>query len=146
MDNDCAGELICEEGACVEPARAETRAPSAPVSQRHDAAPRRAIGFEPTDSELDDAPKPQAKRHSTAMMVTGIVLTSFAPIGLLVGTAGILGGKSELFVAGWASAAVLAGAGIPLIVIGGRRKPVSSGYALPWVAPGSAGLQLRLEL
>lgn len=150
MDNDRAGELICEEGTCVEPARPAPATPN-PVSERHREAPPRPMTFEPEASEQDDAPrdrrKLKGKRHSTGMMVTGIVLTSFAPIGLLVGTAGMMGGgRPELFLIGWGSAAVLAGVGIPLIVIGGRRKPITTGYALPWVAPQSAGLQLRFQL
>jgi hypothetical protein len=149
MDNDCAGELVCEEGACVEPARPAPATPN-PVSERFGDAPPRPMTFEAHASEEDDGPrdrrKLKGKRHSTGMMVTGIVLTSFAPIGLIVGTAGMMGGRSEFFLVGWGSAAVLAGVGIPLIVIGGRRKPITTGYALPWVAPQSAGLQLRFEL
>lgn len=80
------------------------------------------------------------------MMVTGIVLTSLSPVAFLVGTAGMMSSRPALFAGGYLTGLALAGAGIPLIVVGGRRKPVVSGYLAPWVAPRSGGLQLGLTL
>jgi hypothetical protein len=80
------------------------------------------------------------------MMVTGIVLTSLAPLALLVGTAGMVSSQPWLFAGGYLTGFALAGAGIPLMVVGGRRKPIVSGYLAPWVTPRSGGLQLGLTL
>jgi hypothetical protein len=47
------------------------------------------------------------------------------------------------------SALVLAGTGVPLIVVGARKVPAfdtSVATFTPWVAPHAAGLGLRLQL
>jgi hypothetical protein len=80
------------------------------------------------------------------MMVTGIVLTSLSPVAFLLGAAGMISSRPALFAGGYLTGFALAGAGIPLIVVGARRKPIGTGYVAPWVAPRSGGLQLGLAL
>jgi hypothetical protein len=80
------------------------------------------------------------------MMVSGIVLTSLAPIGMMVGAVGALGGRPGVFVGGFGAAAVFAGVGIPLMVIGGRREAGPTARLAPWFAPRTAGLGLELRL
>jgi hypothetical protein len=115
--------------------------------------------------EQPPAEKPKGPRHSKGMMVTGIVLTASAPIGLLIAYGGVLecsGGLDEpcnndnQVLGGLALAAALAGVGIPLWVIGGRRDPAPATPQAsigPWLtprgdslAPRAAGLTLRLSL
>jgi hypothetical protein len=104
------------------------------------------------------------------MMVGGIVMVSFVPIALLVSavanaeqTACELGsydydGSGQIYVGGVGcddydatiyggliSAAVLAGVGIPMIVIGGKKEPVTARIT-PWATARSAGVGLRLDL
>src|SRR5688500_18590909 len=119
MDNDCPGDQICENAACVAPARAAATVPT-PSNDRSRVAspaaqPAAAAVLAPTVSELDDAPRAKGPRHSAAMMVTGIVLTSLSPVALLVGTAAMISSQPKLFVSGYLTAFALAGAGIPLI-------------------------------
>lgn len=40
----------------------------------------------------------------------------------------------------------LIGAGIPMIVIGGKREPVGTARLTPWASPHGAGLGLRVDL
>jgi hypothetical protein len=40
----------------------------------------------------------------------------------------------------------LAGAGIPMIVIGGKREPLGTARLAPWASPHGAGLGLRFDL
>jgi hypothetical protein len=47
---------------------------------------------------------------------------------------------------GLLSAAVLAGVGIPLIVIGGKKEPVGTAQLAPWATPHGGGLKLRFDL
>lgn len=106
------------------------------------------------------------------MMVGGIVMVSFTPIALLVAavanaqqTSCELGNtyysSSSSFDAslysddcdeydptiygGLISAAVLAGVGIPLIVIGGKKELVTARVS-PWATARSAGVGLRIDL
>jgi len=89
------------------------------------------------------------------MFVTGIVITSLAPIGLLVTSVGMLcgltttgtgNGCGDLIIGGLVTTGIFAGVGVPLIVIGAKRDPVAVGRIAPWVAPNSAGVGLRFEL
>jgi hypothetical protein len=69
---------------------------------------------------------PRGKRYNTGMMVGGIVLAASSPIVGLV--AGLLahesGARGDAPVAvGLTTFLIMAGAGIPLAVIGGRRVP-----------------------
>lgn len=158
IDNDCPGEQICEESVCAAP---PTPAAVPQVQPRYQApavehapvatAPGANLALEAQAPEDEGEAREKRKknrgpRHSTAMMVGGIVMTSFAPIALLVGTAAIMTGNPEYFVGGYAATGVLCGVGIPLIVIGGRRKPLAAASLTPWLTPQSTGLGLRLEL
>lgn len=102
-------------------------------------------------------------RHSTGMMAGGIVMTSLAPIALLVSASAAL---SESFChVGYDDAyrncdydgviygslltgVVLLGVGIPMIVVGAKKEPESehSATVTPWVTPHAAGLGVRLAL
>jgi hypothetical protein len=69
---------------------------------------------------------------------------------LLFAAASMISGQTEVLVGGLAIGGALAGVGIPLIVIGGRREPRQPAAATatigPWLTPQSAGLGLRFEL
>ena len=85
------------------------------------------------------------------MMVGGIVLASLAPIVLYVG---ILNNEcsssrsscSNQNLAVVVTTLALLGVGIPLIVVGARRVPVTRVSVGPWLAPRQGGLHLRLDL
>jgi len=122
---------------------------------------------EARDKSVQDAP-PRRKRHSTGMMAGGIVMVSFVPIALLVAmvasieqsacehgtyyngsiqTAGVNCGRYDPTIyGGLLGAAALAGAGIPMIVIGGKREPLGTARLAPWASPHGAGLGLRFDL
>ena len=88
------------------------------------------------------------------MFVTGIVITSFAPIGFIVTSLGLLCGLTfensrgcgEIIIGGLVTTGVFAGVGIPLIVIGAKRDPVAVGRIAPWATPHGAGVGLRFDL
>lgn len=105
------------------------------------------------------------------MMVGGIVMVSFVPIALLAamvanieqtaceGGSGFTLDGSEprgsgtncgrfdaTIYGGLFGGAALLGAGIPLIVIGGKKEPVGLARLTPWATPSGAGLGLRLDL
>lgn len=110
------------------------------------------------------------QRHSAGMMAGGIVMVSFVPVALLAALVAnsqqsscengyyysLDGGASGRGVncdrydatiyGGLLSAAVLAGVGIPLIVIGGKKEPVGTAQLAPWATPHGAGLGLRFNL
>jgi hypothetical protein len=110
------------------------------------------------------------QRHSTGMMAGGIVMVSFVPIALLAamianleqsaceggtyysagGTYGTQGTNCGRFDAtiygGLLGSAALLGAGIPMIVIGGKKEPVGLARLAPWASPHGAGLGLRVDL
>jgi hypothetical protein len=117
---------------------------------------------------------PKLRRHSTGMFVSGIVMASMAPIALLVaavanneqtacerGLASLDFGDGSIdtydgvdcssydgrIYGGLISGAVLAGVGIPLIIIGGKKEPVAATATItPWATPRAAGLGLRVEM
>jgi hypothetical protein len=122
---------------------------------------------EPRDTPVADAPR-RRQRHSTGMMAGGIVMVSFVPIALLVAwvasieqsacehgtyyngsiqTAGVDCDRfNPTIYGGLLGAAALAGAGIPMIVIGGKKEPVGIARLAPWASPHGAGLGLRFDL
>jgi hypothetical protein len=168
-DNECPGELVCEDGTCVAAPPAPAPAASPPRVAAPAAAPaaapplvRRSIDAEPVEEQAAPPTKPRGKRHSTGMMVGGIVITSFSGISLGVAMVGVLCGMSldgsqgsesgsncdgsSLFLGGMAVTGILLGVGIPLIVVGSQREGAPSASVAPWVTPSSAGLGLRLNL
>jgi hypothetical protein len=103
-------------------------------------------------------------------MAGGIVLVSFTPIALIAamvasfekadcenngyvfeagsGTASNRNcdrHNTPLYVGLFGGAALL-GAGIPMIVIGGKREPVGTARLTPWASPHGGGLGLRVDL
>lgn len=110
------------------------------------------------------------RRRSTGMMVGGIVMTSLAPVALLVAVAGSAnkslcqsqqsysfdsyGYTNEscskhdgTIYGGLLMGALLAGVGIPMIVVGAKRIPARPTATLsPWLSPQSAGLGLHVDL
>jgi hypothetical protein len=112
--------------------------------------------------------RPKYKRHSTGMMAGGIVMVSFTPIALLAAWVASIEqdqcegdyfgyNSTELrgvncdrydptIYGGLISAAVLAGVGIPLIIIGGKKEPVTSAKVTPWATPQAGGVSVRFEL
>jgi hypothetical protein len=161
MDNDCAGELVCENATCVAPRSVAppAPAPAAVAPQPTTAPPPNQAPARQSREPPAEAPLPRrGKRHSQGMFVTGIVITSLAPIGLIVTGLGMMCGLmstsdtrggddcGQLLVGGLVTTAVLAGVGIPLIVIGAKRDPVAIGRVAPWVTPRGAGVGLRFDL
>jgi hypothetical protein len=126
----------------------------------------------PREEPPSERPKP--RRHSTGMMVGGIVMVSFVPVALIAAAvannkqnACETGGFSFNFddegiqtyegvdcttydktiYGGLISAVVLAGVGIPLIVIGGKKEPAAATATItPWATPRAAGLGLRVDM
>jgi hypothetical protein len=86
------------------------------------------------------------------MLVGGIVMTAGAGLALLVGAAvsneqsSSCGRDCVTMYGAFISSAVLAGVGIPLIVIGGRKERTAAATLAPWLSGRSGGLQLRVEL
>jgi len=96
--------------------------------------------------------------RSRGMMTGGIALTAAGPALVVVGL------LSSIFLCGrddtgskpcdtdqrmiWfgLGGAALVGVGVPLIIIGAKRVPVSQVAIAPWVSPRNAGLALRLDL
>jgi len=94
------------------------------------------------------------------MMTAGIVLTSLAPVGLIVTSLGFLtcvsvdgsqgSGRqtchSDLMIGGLVITVAAVAIGVPLIVAGARREPVATVRIAPWLTPRSSGVGLSLEL
>jgi hypothetical protein len=118
-----------------------------------------------TDSDERRA-KRNWKRHSTGMMVGGIVMTSLSSVAFAVALLGGLASSTcdnydyygsasysyyrdcnydGLIYGGLVTGLVLAGVGIPLIVTGAKREPRTASVA-PWATPNAGGLSLRLAL
>jgi hypothetical protein len=103
------------------------------------------------------------------MMAGGIVMVSVAPVALIVslitslrqdacenggsynfGTERVDDANCGRYDAGIYGGVILGvgllGAGIPLIIIGGKREPLGTASVAPWATPDSGGIKLRLEL
>jgi hypothetical protein len=94
------------------------------------------------------------------MMTAGIVVTSLAPVGLMVSAFGFLscvsvdgsegsGNKtchSDVALGGLIFTAAALGVGVPLILVGARREPVATALIAPWLTSRSSGLRLVVEL
>jgi hypothetical protein len=104
------------------------------------------------------------------MMAVGIVMVSFAPITLIaamvssfekadcengnyirdVGSTSAYSRdcshyNTPMYVS-LLSGVGLLGAGLPMIVIGGKREPVGTARLTPWASPHGGGLGLRVDL
>lgn len=126
------------------------------------------INDEPTERP---SRKRNWKRHSTGMMAGGIVMVSLAPIAFIVSMVGSYqqsnckhrgvydlttstrtygdvdcSGYDAAIYGGVLTGVALLGVGIPLIVIGAKRKPLGAASVSPWATPEAAGLRLRLVL
>lgn len=112
---------------------------------------------------------PTTQRHNSGMMAVGIVMVSVGPLALLAAmvtsfnkadcenydplfeASGSSRGSNcgryntPLYVS-LLSGVGLIGAGIPMIVIGGKREPVGTARLTPWASPHGAGLGLRVDL
>src|SRR4051812_9555719 len=90
-DNDCAGEQVCESGACVAAPPAAPPSPAAPaVAAPPVTAPApvtRSLATEPR-MPVEATPRrdPRGKRHSTGMMVGGIIIAGLAVVPLYIAT------------------------------------------------------------
>jgi len=142
-DTECKGNRVCEAGVC------KTAATSDAVS-----APAPDAPSEPVKRE----------RHSTGMMVGGIVMVSLAPIALLTSLVAnmeksscemsIIYGSNvgncdrydPTIIGGLVAAGGLTAIGVPLIVIGSRREPAAVASVTPWATPHGGGLGLRVDL
>jgi hypothetical protein len=177
MDNDCPGDQVCENDTCVAPqalppappppAAAAASAATTPPPAAPAAPARTSIAAEPLHDMPVERAKPLTRRHSTAMMVVGIIMTSIGPIPLFMSIGysagksscrsdGIFGGVSDsssncnrndgAMYGTLALGLGLVGAGIPLIVVGSKRVPIARASLTPWAAPGAGGLSLRVDL
>lgn len=177
-DTDCKGDRVCEGGTCIAPG-APVPAPAAsssePAASPAPASPAPAtsatsIAAEPEPRRTTEVTDLRRKRHSTGMMVGGIVMVSFVPIALLTAWVADLqqtscerggyysissneltrdtdcGRYDKSIYGGLITAGVLMGVGVPLIVIGGKREPVGTARLTPWATPQAGGLSLRLEM
>jgi hypothetical protein len=167
-DTDCKGDRVCENGVCVAgvPAAPGTpaveTAPAAAPPAAAPAAPPPVAAAPAAAPQADVAlseTKPKMKRHSPAMMAIGIVMVAAAPVAFItaymanancvyVDVTGPESCRDEttplvLTVVGFG----LLGGGIPLIVIGAKKEPVSGSATLtPWATPNGAGAALKLTL
>ena len=175
-DVDCKGERICQDGNCVAPPPGAAAPPPAASSETTPAPPA-APGAAPATAPLPpaaasyqapvagDVPagavqEPRYERRSAGMFAGGIVMVSIGALALGVAvissgtsrcdTDSSFGGqscdRSPNYTAFLISAGLL-GAGIPMIIIGGKRVPVEPQTGLsPWVSPQGGGLRLQLTL
>jgi hypothetical protein len=159
-DTDCKSDRVCEAGKCVAPAVA----PAVPVAARPAAAPPSAQVAPAAASEpVEDTPV-KMQRHSTGMMVGGIVMLSLAPVALLVsGIARIGKGICDIddergcdqdydptIYGSLLTGVALIGVGVPLLVIGAKKEPVEDLAAIatvsPWATAEAAGIGVRIDL
>ena len=146
-----------EAAAATPTAPSPANPPSSPAAQPPPATERRATQAAEPDERFfqQEQPRPKRRIHSTGMLVSGIVITSLAPIVFYAGVLSTAGGcdnggsscdnDDRLLVVTLATLALL-GVGIPLIVTGARREPVAQVRVSPLLSPQLAGLQLHLEL
>lgn len=158
------------EAPAAAEAPATARPPAAPVvpGAARAAKPGAALEMrEPSADAPDERPRPKMRRRSTGMMAAGIVMVSISPLALIGGAImaakqtecdaydGLPGYRRSCDANAGAALALtltglaLVGAGIPLIVIGGKRVPAKEPWqaqVLPYADPDGTGLRLRLQL
>lgn len=160
-DTDCKADRVCDAGKCVAPAVA----PAAPaVAQPQAAPPSAPAAAAPAPAAPPRAPAVKMQRHSTGMMVGGIVMVSLAPVALLVSGFARLGkvicdadndrgcdqDYDPTIYGALLTGVALVGVGIPLIVIGAKKEPIEAAEATatisPWATPNGAGIGLRIDM
>jgi hypothetical protein len=158
MDAECKGARICDAGRCVEPPPGQAAALAPQPATSASAAPAAPTAPAAVASNRDTAtPSPPTwQRRNPSLMILGIVATAAGGGVVLIGlslsamAAGPChgGGCEGPSVVGFVVVGgILAGAGIPMLIVGGQKVPVGPRVALtPWASPASAGLKLRLEL
>ena len=109
-------------------------------------------------SEVPPRRAPKGKRHSTGMMVGGIIIAGLAAIPLEIAAIGALMCNdressstrscdgSSYVMGGLMAAGALLALGLPMIAVGSKREAAPSARLTPWATPQSAGLGLRLDL
>jgi len=146
MDRECPGDLVCELGECVAPSPAVTARSPVPVSP----AEPRAARVSTSNEEGQGVEEVRGKRYSVPLFVTGIVLTSLSGVALVVATSGAEGTNEPVLVGGVVACGVMAGVGIPMIVVGARRVPMqpprNAAAVTPWITAHGAGLRFGLVL
>lgn len=172
-DTECKGDRVCEDGKCVAPSgAASAAAPSAAAPEPSaappvaDAEPAPLSAADPVAPVVAPPPvvKPKLQRHSTGMMVGGIVMVALAPAALVVsGFTALIkvacraddtrsrrhcdDSYDPVIYGALLSSVVLVGVGVPLLVVGAKREPVPATATLsPFLTPGGGGLGLRLDL
>lgn len=95
-----------------------------------------------------DQKRVPSRRYSTEMVVGGIVLTSSAPAVFLGNffffrCPSTESGCSTRNVLVLVTTLSLLGAGIPLIIAGNKRVPVTQVQLAPWLSPDAGGLSVR---
>jgi hypothetical protein len=164
-DLDCAGELICEGGACVAPPPASppvppmTTAPPPPIPT----VPPRAVTTAAAsplrddnvrffdDEETKKARRPRRRLKHPGLLVVGIVTASG---GVLMAGFGFLGlacdsgdcRNNDTQQALLLGSLGLIGIGVPMIVIGAKRENAPRVAVAPWASLGQGGLRLQLAL
>lgn len=162
-DLDCEAELICEEERCVPPPTPS--APPAPASATTSSAPTTAVSTpvaKPPERAASVAeanePRPVSTRmKSPGLVAGGIVIATLGVAGMAFGFSGSsCSDYSQDYgncnaAQGLRPTVMLVGlglivAGVPLIVIGSRREPVTTMSLAPWVSPQHGGLRVQLRL
>jgi hypothetical protein len=104
------------------------------------------------------------QRHSTGMMVGGIVMLSLAPVALLTsGVARLIKVACDAgddhgcdqdydptIYGALLTGVALIGVGVPLVVIGAKKEPVDPAEATatisPWATADGAGIGVRIDM
>ncbi len=159
---------MCEAGKCVTAPPAAPAPPAVAPAQPDAAAAAPVATKQPASAGRepppDAPPKPRMQRHSTGMMVGGIVMVSLAPVALVVAGVARLGkGICDIddergcdddydptIYGSLLTGVVLLGVGIPLLVVGAKKEPVEEDVAratiTPWLTSNAAGVGLRVDM
>jgi hypothetical protein len=171
-DNECKGERICVDGACVDPPSRMPVATSAPAEAAEPARVAAAPSV-PVERGADTPPAPLTERRSQALFVAGIVTMALTPVAALVAVNGVLEKEhcqnvQEMNVdmpptlhfptqncsaydgriyGGAIAAVALFGGGLAMLLYGAKRVPVETKSSamsfVPWTTGSATGLELK---